>query len=477
MTGCTGRGKSTFCNFLSRSNKFKPEAPPDSETGWGDFGGWGAAAADLTGTQCHVVKDLLGEVTVRIIDLPGYLATHNRTGNDKNDLAKDGKMVLDEFANALTLARGGIDAIFIALRAAERYTREEELLMEFISHLQLWDHCILLFTHGDKAGKDEEYRYKQFHAMIKSPAFPSRCPVLHKMLQFVSSRFVIVESVHCKGDQKYYHSKVKELCAAIEVVRSKTGPAIGHPLLKLARSAFEASQIKLDMQEMLDEMNKEKGKIQEELMQAQTEREKLEKDYNCLQAELEREKAEKTGATPQLMRDEEALQDAVLIELNAKGAKLEREKADKTGATPQSMKDEEGLQDAVPMELNSKDDDKQDVAATATARAALRNWMQNSPSGREQVPADTYAQLSMLADDRGKMMEELNGLMQQLRTGIGVTFKRRIAERINDILRKHNVEASGDHSIIVSDSNERDRVAQTEDASRQQDQRRNCTLF
>ena len=477
MTGCTGRGKSTFCNFLSRSNKFKPEALPDSETGWGDFGGWGAAAADLTGTQCHVVEDLLGEVTVRIIDLPGYLATHNRTGNDKNDLAKDGKMVLDEFANALTLARGGIDAIFIALRAAERYTREEELLMEFISHLQLWDHCILLFTHGDKAGKDEACRYQQLHVMIKSPALPSRCPVLHKMLQFVNNRFVIVESVHCKGDQKYYHSKVKELCGAIEVVRSKTGPAIGHPLLKLARSAFEASQIKLDMQEMLDEMNKEKGKIQEELMQAQIEREKLEKDYNCLQAELEREKAEKTGGTPQLMRDEEALQNAVLIELNAKGAKLEREKADKTGATPQSMKDEEGLQDAVPMELNSKDDDKQDVAATVTARAALRNWMQNSPSGHEQVAADTYAQLSMLADDRGKMMNELNGLMQQLRTGIGLAFKRRIAERINDILRRHNVEASGDHSIIVSESNERDRVAQREDASRQQDQRRNCTLF
>ena len=167
----------------------------------------------------------------------------------------------------------------------------------------------------------------------------------------------------------------------------------------------------------------------------------------------------------------------MVVELNAKGAKLEREKTDKTGATPQSMKDEEGLQDAVPMELNSKDDDKQDLAATATAHATLRNWMQNSPSGREQVPADTYAQLAILADDRGKMMDELNGLMQQLRTGIGLAFKRRIAERINDILRRHNVEASGDHSIIVSESNERNRVVQTEDASRQQDQRRNCTLF
>ena len=139
------------------------------------------------------------------------------------------------------------------------------------------------------------------------------------------------------------------------------------------------------------------------------------------------------------------------------------------------MKDEEDLQDA---ELNPNGDDKQDAVATARAHAVgiVKGLLQSS-TGPEQIDRNTYAQLSRLADDRGKMMEELNRLMQQLRTGIGLAFKRRIAERINDILRKHNVEASGDHSAIMSESNERDRVAQTEDASRQQDQRRNCTLF
>ena len=300
MTGCTGRGKSTFCNFLSRSNKFKPEALPGSKTGWGDFGGWGAAAADLTGTQCHVVKDLLGEFTVRIIDLPGYLATQNRTGNDKDDLAKDGRMVLDEFAEALVYAKDGIDAIFIALRAAERYTKEEELLMEFISHLQLWDHCILLFTHGDRAGKDEGRRYKEFYAMIRSRGFPDQCPVLHKMLKLVKDRFVIVESIHCKGDHDYYLSKVEELHATIDLVCCNTGSAIRHPLLNLARSAFEASQIKLDMQVKLEKMTEEKGKIQEELEQARTERERWEKDYNCLQASGagKREGKEDRGCSP-----------------------------------------------------------------------------------------------------------------------------------------------------------------------------------
>ena len=180
MTGCTGRGKSTFCNFLSRSNKFKSDIP-GSEMGSGEFGEWGAVAADLTGTQYEVVENWMEGVTLRIIDLPGYLATQNQTGNEREDLAKDGKLVLDEFAKAMMHAKDGVDAIFVTLKAAERYTREEQLLMEFISLLQFWDHCILLFTHGDKVGKHENERYDKIHKLIASQDFPSRCPVLHKM--------------------------------------------------------------------------------------------------------------------------------------------------------------------------------------------------------------------------------------------------------------------------------------------------------
>ena len=79
-----------------------------------------------------------------------------------------------------------------------------------------------------------------------------------------------------------------------------SGPAIGHPLLNLARCAFEASQIKLDMLDKLEKMTEEKGKIQEELEQARTERERWEKDYNCLQASGagKREGKEDRGCSP-----------------------------------------------------------------------------------------------------------------------------------------------------------------------------------
>ena len=417
VTGCTGRGKSTFCNFLSKSNKFKSEALPGSEGGWEEFGEWGAVAADLTGTQFDIVEasDLVGRVTLRIIDLPGYLATQNRTGNVREDLAKDGKMVLDEFAKALTYARDGIDAIFIALKAAERYTREEELLMEFISLLQLWDHCILLFTHGDKVGKEEDQRYTLFYKMIQSPDFPGRCPVLHKMLQSVDNRFVIVESVHTRDDQKYYLSKVDEICKAVEVVRYRAGSAIGHPLLNLARSAFKAGQVQLDMRDMLDKEKEEKGKFQQE-------------------AKKEQEKCD------QFMRQRKDLQDAL--------------------QQGQVAPEDDG-------------DDKQDAAAISV----LMNWLKEPLTGPKEV-ADMYAHLSAVADDRVKMMDELNVLIQQLHTGIGLAFKKRVAQKINDILIAHNVEVSGDPSnTIVSESNERDDIAQTGDANGQQGQRSKCRLL
>ena len=78
---------------------------------------------------------------MHIIDLPGYLATQNQTGNDRENLATDGEMVLDKFARAMMHAKDGIDAILVTLEAGRRFTREEQLLMEFISVCQRWDRC------------------------------------------------------------------------------------------------------------------------------------------------------------------------------------------------------------------------------------------------------------------------------------------------------------------------------------------------
>ena len=368
VTGCTGRGKSTFCNFLSRSNKFKPDIPGNG-VGLGKSGKWGEVAADVTGSQCHVVE--VGGVTFHIIDLPGYLATQNQTGNDREDLAKDGKMVLDEFAKAMINAKDGIDAIFVTLRAADRCTREEELLMEFISLLQLWDHCILLFTHGDRVGKEENQRYQDFHELIKSPDFADRIPVLHKMLQYVNSRFVIVESVNSRGDQEYYLSKVDELCKAVEVVRERTGAMISHPLVKLAKNAFEVSQRTLDLRDELDQEREGRCNIQTQLEHAQREQEERDEAYKSLQAELERERAE----------------------IAAINHKLQEEKNKQTQFIKQRQDLCHALQQQQQRQLPHKSNADQDAAVNV-----LIHWLEEPQTGPDEVAA-MIADLSALADN------------------------------------------------------------------------------
>ena len=277
--------------------------------GSGEFGGWGAVAADLTGMQFDVVEDWVKGVKLRIIDLPGYLATQNQTGNYREDLATDGEMVLNEFAKAMMHAKDGVDAILVTLEAGRRFTREEELLMEFISLLQFWDHCILLFTHGDKVGNNEEERYGKIYKLIDSPEFPSRCPVLHKMLKYVNNeRFIIVESVNRKSDPHYYRSKMDELCETIEYIRGKSG-TMNHPMLKMAQNAFEAGMKELDHKEVLDQEREGRRCLETQLEQAHRVQDVRDEDYRSLQGELDREKEEKERLTHKLQEEEDRVND------------------------------------------------------------------------------------------------------------------------------------------------------------------------
>ena len=257
VTGCSGRGKSTFCNFLFREKRFV-ENNPDNTGGY-----WGGVMSTLSKAQYGVVKDPIAGVDLHIVDTPGYLATQNRTGNYREDMAKDDEFVFQEFANALIHAKDGFHAIFVTVKAGERVSREEELLMEFIDKLSLWQHCILLFTHGRRVGDKEEDRYQNFHELIRTEQFKWNCPVLAKMLAFTSNKFVIVESVGQEQDGNYYRSKVDEIIKAVAVVSDKLGTVINHPLLRMARTSWEMYMKQENLEQELQSEEQEKRKIEE----------------------------------------------------------------------------------------------------------------------------------------------------------------------------------------------------------------------
>ena len=265
VTGCSGRGKSTFCNFLFKDKRFATQNPGKS-----GVVGWGGSMSSTSKVQYGTFEDKKTGVELTIIDTPGYLATHLRTGENQDDTSEDDEMVLREFSGALMYAREGIDAIFITLKASDRVSLEEQFLMNFIDSLHLWKHCMLLFTHGSLVGENDEVRYLDFHRQIKKEAFQKNCPVLVKMLEKTKKRFVIVESVNHDRDVEYYDSKLDEICKAVDTVLDDVGVAFNHPMLELARNAH-------DMHRNLKREEEEKIRVTK----------KLQKDLNSKEAELE----------------------------------------------------------------------------------------------------------------------------------------------------------------------------------------------
>ena len=252
--------------------------------------------------QYGVIKDPISGVDLHIIDTPGYLATQNRTGSDREDMAKDGELVLEGFANALIHAKDGIDAIFVTLKAGERVAKEEELLMQFIERLNFWQHCILLFTHGREVGEKEEDRYQGFYKIIEKEEFKRNCPVLIKMLAFTSYKFVIVESVRQEQDGNYYRSKVDEIIKAVAHVHDKLGTVINHPSLKVARTSWDIYMKNERLEQELQSEEQEKRDILEryekllntkEMELAQVQTELQEKKQKLKETEGHKERIEK----------------------------------------------------------------------------------------------------------------------------------------------------------------------------------------
>ena len=247
--GCTGRGKTTFCNFLFKESRFKINKPSESE-----YAGWEDVCAITSEAQHEILEDPIAGMELNIIDMPGFLATENRNGKGHEDQVKDGEKFLQEFAKALDYVKNGIDVIFVTLKSHARMSAEEELLLEFLDRIHLWPYCVLLFTYGSLAGENEKNRYDGLRKFIATDRCKVECPVLVKMFQRTKGRFMIVESVEQAGDPQYYRSKLDEIYVAIDDVRKDAGYAVNHPLLKMAREAWEAHEIILKDTDRIDKL-------------------------------------------------------------------------------------------------------------------------------------------------------------------------------------------------------------------------------
>lgn len=202
--------------------------------------------SDQSITQMSRLLDGIGGVSLTVIDTPGFLATQrrctNRQGGD-DDCIADVDALLHEFSRAVAYAKNGIDAILVTLKCAEPASKEEQLLMEFLTEMQLWKHCVLLFTHGARVSQGRDEGYLELHGMLNSGELAERSPVLANMLENTGRRFIIVESVDRALDNRYYRDKLDELYSAVKVTCKHAKSAFNHPLLDMAKYSYQIVQM------------------------------------------------------------------------------------------------------------------------------------------------------------------------------------------------------------------------------------------
>ena len=182
VTGVTGSGKSTFCNFLCCSDAFEANCGFASVTSK-------SAAATIT-MQGNKVK---------LIDTPGFCDDHE---TDEQHML--------EFGQSLVLANKGVNAIGLIISAKDRYTTNEANTIEYMTEFpDMWPYMFIIFSNAGSLGTTEQERDMQLKEHFKQP----RCPKsLLQLVQNVKNRYILVESVKKSSDPEAYHkAKTEEM--------------------------------------------------------------------------------------------------------------------------------------------------------------------------------------------------------------------------------------------------------------------------
>ena len=226
--GVTGVGKSTLGNFLLGKHVF-------------EVGGALVSVTDKAQVGCSVLDGL----RMCIVDTPGFGDTHRMgtQNTEAENLANDAAHLVVELSKTMLMARHGVHAFFVVVRADSRELFSTTKLLDLLDILgNYWNHTILVFTHGKKFDKtSEDKQYEKFEAMLNSPS----CPEVWKTLvEKVNKRYVIVEPEDWKDDREYHARKVKEHKEHSSAIAATHGP-YNDTLHSLLKEYIETAKLEL----------------------------------------------------------------------------------------------------------------------------------------------------------------------------------------------------------------------------------------
>ena len=226
LTGITGVGKSTACNFLLGEKIF-------------DVGQGMIPVTSKSGEHTAVVESR----ELKIIDTPGFC----------EDNVKDGEEDLTELGKAIILARDGVNAIGLVINASQRVTSSQmTLLKELELFGDLWPFMFIIFTAAKGYGDTEKEQRNAIDKMYENP----HCPETIKMLlDKVDKRYIVLESTDTNPEYKAI--KVEEFFKMVDKIYNTNKRLYTNELFKRTARLYQ------------DE--KEKGKNKEKAYKEQIE--------------------------------------------------------------------------------------------------------------------------------------------------------------------------------------------------------------
>ena len=211
VTGATGTGKSSACNFLLGEQIF--------------IVGLGRMAVI---SQSGSYTTVLNGRKVNIIDTPGF---HKDSSDDEH--------IVEELEKAIVLAGNRVHAIALVVGASQPFTSSQVALekLEFLD--ELWPFVFIIFSSAKSYGGTDEEQREAIHKIYDNPR--SYAKDFKNLLDKVDKRFMMLESTETNQDYRFI--KVVEFFRMVDSIYY-TNKRFNTHLFKQAIKSYQEQKAK-----------------------------------------------------------------------------------------------------------------------------------------------------------------------------------------------------------------------------------------
>ena len=236
LTGTTGNGKSSACNFYMQKNFFKARRSLLSVT---------------RKTESKVAT--VGGKRVELVDTPGFL--------DPSSVEEDDERL--EFARGLIDIKCGFHMLGLVFNVTRRIEKaDEKVLKNLLTRYKHYLPYIVLFFTRAKSLGDTEVEQKSVMKDLIEEIQATKISSLPQVLEKINHRYIILESVEEMGEG-YHGKKSNELVKMIGTIFKQTGkPATNDFALSIAKNL---KKVKIDHNDLKKELA-ERIKVVQEMM-------------------------------------------------------------------------------------------------------------------------------------------------------------------------------------------------------------------